>query len=77
MQTIQRARGAESRVRYRSANGPLRVQSNAIFRRVFCNVWHALIVGVFSYLKVHDRFFMNQGGTADKFDLFVLDSGFC
>lgn len=34
----QRARGAESRVRNRSSNGPLRVQSNARLRRVFCNV---------------------------------------
>ncbi|MBE6824397.1 MAG: hypothetical protein E7513_03520 [Ruminococcaceae bacterium] len=45
---LQRARGAESRVRYRLSNGPLRVQSNATFflktRRVFCNVGHTSVV---------------------------------
>ena len=39
MMPLQRARGAESRVRNKSSNGPLRVQSNAKFRKVFCNVW--------------------------------------
>ncbi len=36
---LQRARAAESRVRNSLSNGPLRVQSNARKRRVFCNVW--------------------------------------
>ena len=38
MMPLQRARDAESRVRNNSSNGPLRVQSNAIIRKVFCNV---------------------------------------
>ena len=39
MMPLQRAWGAESRVRNKLANGPLRVQSNGTFSRVFCNVW--------------------------------------
>lgn len=35
---LQRARVAESRVRNRLSNGPLRAQSNAIISRVFCDV---------------------------------------
>ena len=38
MMPLQRARGAESRVRNKLANGSLRVQSNASIRKVFCNV---------------------------------------
>ncbi len=38
---LQRARVGERRVKHKSSNGPLRVQSNAGDRRVFCNVWHA------------------------------------
>jgi len=34
----QRARKAEIRVRNNLSNGPLRVQSNVNFHRVFCNV---------------------------------------
>lgn len=36
---LQRACVAESQVRNSLSNGPLRVQSNARERRVFCNVW--------------------------------------
>ena len=42
---LQRARGAESRVRNRLSNGPRRVQSNVQKHRVFCNVGHTLVVG--------------------------------
>ncbi|WP_216522940.1 hypothetical protein [Lachnoclostridium sp. MSJ-17] len=35
---LQRARGAESRVRNKLSNGPLRAQSNAFTRGVFCDV---------------------------------------
>ena len=38
MMPLQRVRGAESRMRNKLANGPLRVQSNGRFSRVFCNV---------------------------------------
>ncbi len=39
MMPLQRVRVAESRMRNKLANGPLRVQSNGCFSRVFCNVW--------------------------------------
>ena len=35
---VQRTCVAESQVRNRLSNGPLRVQSNVIIHRVFCNV---------------------------------------
>jgi len=40
MMPLQRACVAESQVRNKLSNGPLRVQSNAYkVRKVFCNVW--------------------------------------
>lgn len=50
MMPLQRVRVAESRMRNKLANGPLRVQSNVSksFRkthRVFCNVWHTSVAG--------------------------------
>ena len=39
MMPLQRARGAESRVRNKSSNGPPRAQSNVREHRVFCDVW--------------------------------------
>ena len=39
MMPLQRVREAESRVRNKLSNGPLRVQSNGRLPRVFCNVW--------------------------------------
>ena len=38
MMPLQRTCGAESQVRNKLSNGPLRVQSNEIFG-VYCNVW--------------------------------------
>jgi len=38
MMPLQRARGAESRVRNKLSNGPLRAQSKILYR-VFCDVW--------------------------------------
>lgn len=40
MMPLQRVRVAESRMRNKLANGPLRVQSNVklLFHKVFCNV---------------------------------------
>ena len=63
---LQRARGAESRVRYRLLNGPLRVQSNAISRRVFCNVWHTSVATDMSVSEKCIDISVNQGGTADN-----------
>ena len=39
IKTTQRARGAESQVRNKLSNGPLRVQSNGKNPKVFCNVF--------------------------------------
>ena len=41
----QRARDAESRVKNRLLNGPLRAQSNVGIYRVFCDVGHTLVAG--------------------------------
>ena len=38
MMPVQRTRGAESRGRNKSSNGPLRAQSNVGGHRVFCDV---------------------------------------
>lgn len=38
MMPVQRTRDAESRVRNKLSNGPLRAQSNVIFHKVFCDV---------------------------------------
>lgn len=43
MMPLQRARDDESRVRNKLSNGPRRVQSNAIYRKVFCNVSHTSV----------------------------------
>ncbi len=41
----QRARVAESRVKNRLSNGPLRAQSNVGTYRVFCDGRHTLVAG--------------------------------
>ena len=41
----QRAREAESRVKNRLSNGPLRAQSNVGDYRVFCDVGHTSVAG--------------------------------
>jgi len=54
MMPVQRACVAESRVRNKSSNGPRRVQSNALMRRVFCNARACVICrGYVSILQVH------------------------
>lgn len=45
MMPLQRACDAESQVRNKLSNGPLRVQSNARKRRVFCNAGPASEAG--------------------------------
>ena len=73
MMLPQRARGAESRVKNKSSNGPLRAQSNDHWGRVFCDVLAYVscrgYVGILPSAQYHAA---NQGGTADKV-LFVLD----
>ncbi len=72
MMPLQRACAAESQVRNKSSNGPLRVQSNVREHRVFCNVGPASEAGdmLVSCKSTADA--VKQGGTADK-NLFVLD----
>ena len=70
---LQRVRDAESRVKHRLSNGPLRAQSKvrigpSILRRkacVSCRGYDGILLSA-RYLTV------NQGGTANKY-LFVLD----
>jgi hypothetical protein len=58
---------AESRVRDRSANGPLRVRMKNRLCLVFCNVRHTSVVGdMLVSQEAHGIFAMNQGGTADR-----------
>ncbi len=45
MMLPQRACAAENRVKNKSSNGPLRVQSKELLIRVFCNVRHASAAG--------------------------------
>lgn len=70
---LQRACVAESQVRNSLSNGPLRVQSNAQPRRVFCNVWAYVscrgYVGILSSAWRHGRETRWHRG----YSLFVLD----
>ncbi len=45
MMPLQRACGAESQVRNKLSNGPLRAQSNVSDYRVFCDVGQTLLAG--------------------------------
>ena len=65
----QRARVAESRVRSRSSNGPLRAQSNAWGSRAeySATCWHTSVAGgMMVPCEGHGLTAVNQGGTADK-----------
>ena len=69
MMPLQRACGAESQARNTLSNGPLRVQSNVIFHRVFCDIGgrHHL-PGICWYPAKRTGHSVNQGGTADNTD---------
>ena len=45
MMPLQRTRGAESRVRNKLSNGPLRVQSNGINPKYSATCWHTSVAG--------------------------------
>ena len=45
MMPLQRACGAESQVRNKLSNGPLRVQSNVIFTKYSATCWHTSVAG--------------------------------
>ena len=86
MMLLQRARVAESRVKNKLSNGPLRAQSNVLLYSAKYSVtsWHALVVGdMFVSCKVHSCLSaVNQGGTTDKYyssltDVLVCQGRFC
>ena len=58
MMPLQRARGAESRVRNKLSNGPLRVQSKAqVLCRVFCNVSAYVSCRGYACILISARYF--------------------
>jgi hypothetical protein len=76
MMPLQRACDAENQARNKLSNGPLRAQSkeqSSLFR-VFCDVvGRRYLPGICWYPAKRTAHFVNQGGTADKCFLFVLD----
>ena len=62
---------AESRVRYRLANGPRRAQSKAVVLSILRRMAYVSCLGYACILKSAWLLAMNQGGTADF--TFVLD----
>ena len=69
MMLLQRACGDESRVKNKSANGPLRVQSNVVFSTEYsATCWHTLVVGDMlvscKSARQSASSAANQGGTA-------------
>ena len=68
---LQRARAAESRVRNRLSNGPLRAQGKGL-TRVFCDVRHTSVAGDMKVSRKCTGQTVNQGGTADSVVLFVI-----
>ena len=78
MMPLQRACGAESQVRNKLSNGPLRAQSNGGVPKVFCDVvGRRHLPGICWYPAKRTGRAVNQGGTADSvvlyLYLFVLD----
>ena len=67
MMPLQRAWDAESQVRNKLSNGPLRAQSNGI-SRVFCDaVGKRITAGDMLVSRTSAQVFpVNQGGTADS-----------
>ena len=68
MMPLQRVRVAESRMRNKLANGPLRVQSNGCFPEYSATCGHTSVAGdMLVSRKAHGIFAVNQGGTASGF----------
>ena len=69
--------GAESQVRNKLSNGPLRVQSNGISQSILQRVGIRQLPGICWYPAKRTGHTVNQGGTADSvvlyLYLFVLD----
>ena len=66
MMLPQRVRVAESRAKNKSSNGPLRVQSNAIFAKYSATCGHTSVAGGMSVSRKGHGFTVNQGGTTDN-----------
>ena len=74
MMPLQRACAAGNQVRNKLSNGPLRVQSNVIYHKVFCNVLaYVSCRGYVGILQRAQRQAVNQGGTADKLYSSLID----
>ena len=75
MMPLQRACHAESQARNKLSNGPLRVQSNASFRKVFCNVWAYVSCRGYAGIPLSARVHAREFKVAPRivFTLFVLD----
>ena len=68
MMPPQRARGAESRVRNKLSNGPLRAQSKAL-AEYSATCGHTSVAGdMLVSRRAHGVTAVNQGGTADRLD---------
>ena len=64
--------GAESQVRNKLSNGPLRVQSNGISQSILQRVGIRQLPGICWYPAKRTGHTVNQGGTANRI-VFVLD----
>ena len=63
---LQRTSGAESQVRNKLSNGPLRVQSNGISQSILQRVGIRQLPGICWYPAKRTGHTVNQGGTADS-----------
>ena len=82
MMPLQRARGAEMRVRNKLSNGPLRVQSNGLSQSILQRVGIRQLPGICWYPDKGTVQTVKQGGTADKVYRKVcysslMEVGFC
>ena len=68
---LQRTCVAESQVRNKLSNGPLRVQSNGISQSILQRVGIRQLPGICWYPAKCTGHTVNQGGTADSVDLYL------
>ena len=66
MMPLQRACDAESQVRNKLSNGPLRAQSNVISQSILRRVGRRHLPGICWYPAKRTGHTVNQGGTADS-----------
>ncbi len=64
MMPLQRACVAESQVRNKLSNGPLRVQSNGMYQSILQRVGIRQLPGICLYPAKRTAHAVNQGGTA-------------